>query len=81
MKPKTCVEDDSPLRKKTEQRAYELYELGGGEHGHDVEHWLHAGGKFLRRPRPALSDRKLKRQKTPRMPHDAHKTKLPIVGE
>ncbi len=47
MKPKTFVEDNSAVRKKIEQRAYELYELGGCEHGHDVEHWLHAEAEVL----------------------------------
>jgi Protein of unknown function (DUF2934) len=29
------------------KRAYELFELHGCEHGHDVEHWLDAEGEVL----------------------------------
>ncbi len=36
------VDSASSVNKRIEQRAYELYELGGCEHGHDVEHWLKA---------------------------------------
>lgn len=47
MKVKASVLDNSDIRDKIEQRAYELYELGGYEHGHDVEHWLRAEQEVL----------------------------------
>ncbi len=36
------VDNDSSVNERIERRAYELFELGGCEHGHDVEHWLKA---------------------------------------
>ncbi len=36
------VDSALSVNQRIEQRAYELYELGGCEHGHDVEHWVKA---------------------------------------
>ncbi len=47
MKGKASVLDKPAIRSKIEQRAYELYVLGGYEHGHDVEHWLQAEQEVL----------------------------------
>ena len=36
------VERDPQLVARIQQRAYVLFEAGGFEHGHDLEHWLEA---------------------------------------
>lgn len=41
------VADDLIVRKKVEQRAYELYLLGGCENAHELEHWLQAESEVL----------------------------------
>jgi hypothetical protein len=33
---------------KIRERAYELYEVGGREHGHDEENWLRAEQEILK---------------------------------
>lgn len=41
--PKTeAAQSPEQLQGKIRQRAYELYELRGGEDGHDLEDWLQA---------------------------------------
>ncbi len=70
MKPKAVIEDNSALHKKIEQRAYELYELGSGEHGHDVEHWLHAEREVLAETSASSVRPKAQQKKTHRVPHN-----------
>ncbi len=41
----------SPVYKAIEQRAFVLHELGG-EHGHDVEHWLEVEREILAEAAP-----------------------------
>ena len=66
---------EESLRKKIEQRAYEIWENEGGPHGRDMDHWLRAEAEIMRSmatPTPSKaqgplhSKRKLKRQSTGR---------------
>ncbi len=62
------VDSASTVNKRIEQRAYELYELGGCEHGHDVEHWLEAEREIAAQM-SANSSKVSKREKTNRLPN------------
>jgi len=44
---RTTPKQDVPTREQIAQRAYELYQQRGGEHGRDLEDWL-AAEKQLR---------------------------------
>jgi hypothetical protein len=42
---------DGTMRDRIQQRAYELFEEGGAQHGHDLEHWLQAESEILEQTR------------------------------
>ncbi len=35
------------IRERIQKRAYQLFEAGGAEHGHDLEHWIQAETEIL----------------------------------
>jgi len=43
----------SPSRDQIAVRAYELFVVEGGVHGHDVDHWLRAERELLESEAPA----------------------------
>ena len=46
-----CACDEAATRlEKIRKRAYELYELGGCEDGHDLEHWQQAEAELSATP-------------------------------
>lgn len=48
-KPKLAKKEiPSDIPQRVAQRAYELYELRGREHGHDVDDWLRAEEEITR---------------------------------
>lgn len=38
---------DEATRQRIQQRAYELFEESGAQHGHDTEHWMQAESEIL----------------------------------
>jgi hypothetical protein len=47
------AEQDPHVIARIQQRAYRLFETGGFEHGHDLEHWLEAERQIGSTDRPA----------------------------
>ncbi len=37
------------MREHIQKRAYQLFEAGGGEHGHDIEHWMQAEQEIMQK--------------------------------
>lgn len=48
---------DLELRRRIAERAYQLYEMRGGSHGHDVEDWLKAEREIRATGRRRLATR------------------------
>lgn len=48
---RTTTQDvmDEAMRERIQKRAYQLFEEGGGEHGHDLEHWIQAESEVLQK--------------------------------
>ena len=45
----STMPDPIPTQEKIRERAYELYERRGGEHGQDEQDWLRAEQEILKR--------------------------------
>lgn len=53
--PTTVASDPQELEHQIRQRAYELYEEGGGQDGHELDNWLRAKEEITEKKARAAS--------------------------
>jgi hypothetical protein len=53
--PTTVASDPQELEHQIRQRAYELYEEGGGQDGHELDNWLRAERELTEKKARAAS--------------------------